>query len=242
MGGKPATTSSYTGGVAGPGFGGGAQQWTNGQTPFGLNNWSPENPALGQYNELWNKNAGMSAFNAAANTPYQTTNAALQQAQGYFGGDPSLVNSFMNPYTQNVLNQMQTQYGLQNQNVLGAAADQAQGQNAYGGSRSDIMAGTALSNNQMNQAGQMSNLLQQGYGQAQGLASNAASNLNQMGQYQNQQANQATMFKPEMMAAGFGAYPQMTLQGSSGQPSGASNAAKGAGTVAEMAPLLAMFL
>lgn len=240
------TTGTQTqGGVYGPGWGA--------QTPFGPNDWSPQNPALGQYNELYNKNVGMGAYDQAANTPLAsdplvaqamkglTANSQLgQQGAQALGGNENAMQGFMNPYNQNVLQQMMQQWTQQNQGLSSQLGNQAAGQNAFGGSRAAIAEGQGLSQNLQNQAMQAAQLQQQGLYNAQNLAQNAAqmgqgadTSLNQMGV---QQAN----WKPSELAMGFNSYPQQTVSTGQGtqQPSTPSGFQQILGAIGSMGPAL----
>ena len=122
------------------------------------------------------KNAvpGASPFSQQAAHGYQGYGQAGNLGLGALSGNQQDVQQLMNPYQQQVLDAMQKQFGFQNQGVLNAAADQAQGQNAFGGSRSAIMAGNALSQNMMGQNQQYAGLLSQGYLDAMNQAQNLA--------------------------------------------------------------------
>jgi hypothetical protein len=104
---------------------------------------------------------------------------------GALSGNQADYNQLANPYQQNVLDAMQKNFGFQNQNVMNMAADQAQGQNAFGGNRAGIMQGDALSQNMNNQAQQMAGLQLGGYqntmNQANLLAGYGAQGNNQLG-------------------------------------------------------------
>jgi hypothetical protein len=142
----------------------------------------------------------------------------------------------MNPFQQQVLQGLQQQYGFQNQNVLNSAADQAQGQNAFGGKRSDILAGTALSQNQMGQNQQYAGVQQQGFEQAMqramqlaGLGQNANAAIGNFGQMDAAHLSQA-------LAQTFAAYPHATQGSGTQTPAQPSTGSKIAGTLLQGLP------
>jgi hypothetical protein len=246
MPGNPATnnTSGYTGGVYAP-INSGFDQWSAAHPGYG---GSPGQPYPSS--EFMNKDAGLKAYNDAANTPYQQTNPWLQaagagamQGQAALSGDTAAMQNYMNPYQNQVLDQMNSQWGRLSHNVTNSINDQATQAGAFGGSRQGVAEGVGQGELANNMANQMSNLTYSGFQNAQNLAGQQAAGLQGLGQYANSQANAATAWKPTMMSAGFNAYPEMTMQGQQGtsQPSGANQAAKAGGTAMQMLPLLAMF-
>jgi hypothetical protein len=130
-----------------------------------------------------------------------STNPAFAYAQGAAGNltnyQPGQVNagslagtdlsSYMNPYTQNVINSGLQSLDVQRQQALNGIGDQAIKTGAFGGSRQGISEGITNAASSM-QAGQLaSNLMNQNFMQAQGAATNDI-NRNFQGQLANQQA------------------------------------------------------
>lgn len=90
--------------------------------------------------------------------------------QGLNGINPNLIQSYMNPYTQNVVN-ANTQQALQGYNLQKQQLQEQQGQTgAFGGSRSAIASGQLNKNFFNNLNAQNAGLYSQGYGQALGAA------------------------------------------------------------------------
>jgi len=192
---------------------------------------------------------GTQAYRDAANTPFQQTNPWLQQAgagamqgQAALSGDQNAMQMYMNPYQNNVLDQMNSQWGRLSHNVTNSINDQATQAGAFGGSRQGVAEGVGQAQLANDQANQMANLTYGGFQNAQNLAGQQASGLQGLGQYANKMANDATAWKPSMLAAGYAAYPHstQTLTNGSATPSGANSASKGLGSVMQMLPMLGM--
>jgi Arc/MetJ-type ribon-helix-helix transcriptional regulator len=112
--------------------------------------------------------------------------ALAQQAQGLAGGlgsyqpylqaaqaatGPQAYQQFMSPYQQDVINTTLGQYDIQAQKGLPALAAQAIGAGAYGGGREGVQRAEYQNQSDLNRALLQAQLQQQGYGQAQQLAS-----------------------------------------------------------------------
>jgi len=93
----------------------------------------------------------------------------LQAAQAATG--PTAYQQYMSPYQQDVINTTLQQYDIQAQKGLPALAAQAIGAGAYGGGREGVQRAEYQTQSDLNRALLQANLLQQGYGQAQQLAS-----------------------------------------------------------------------
>jgi hypothetical protein len=93
----------------------------------------------------------------------------LQAAQAATG--PQAYQQFMSPYQQDVINTTLGQYDIQAQKGLPALAAQAIGAGAYGGGREGVQRAEYQTQSDLNRALLQAQLQQQGYGQAQQLAS-----------------------------------------------------------------------
>ena len=93
----------------------------------------------------------------------------LQAAQAATG--PQAYQQFMSPYQQDVINTTLGQYDIQAQKGLPALAAQAIGAGAYGGGREGVQRAEYQNQSDLNRALLQAQLQQQGYGQAQQLAS-----------------------------------------------------------------------
>lgn len=142
-------------------------------------------PATQQYQEAVRGAAG-----AAANSPPPGLSPYTQSAADYFGGmmkggnlgfsaltgDPTAVDSFMNPYQKNVVDAMNTQYGDIRKNTMSDVNDAATQAGAFGGSRHGVATGVALGQVDKDQASQLAQLYSSGFDSAMGRAG-AAANL-----------------------------------------------------------------
>ena len=93
----------------------------------------------------------------------------LQAAQAATG--PQAYQQFMSPYQQDVINTTLRQYDIQAQKGLPALAAQAIGAGAYGGGREGVQRAEYQTQSDLNRALLQAQLQQQGFGQAQQLAS-----------------------------------------------------------------------
>ena len=93
----------------------------------------------------------------------------LQAAQAATG--PTAYQQYMSPYQQDVINATLAQYDVQAQKGLPALAAQAIGAGAYGGGREGVQRAEYQTQSDLNRALLQAQLQQQGYGQAQQLAS-----------------------------------------------------------------------
>ncbi len=132
--------------------------------------------------QLGNIQSAFDAAGQAGPSPYATGAAQYNQGQmqagnmglAALGGNQAALGQLMNPYTQGVIgtnNNLWQQINQQTQNQVGQNATQA---GAFGGSRQGVATGVALAQNNLQQANQNANLLNNQYGQAinqaQGLA------------------------------------------------------------------------
>jgi hypothetical protein len=95
----------------------------------------------------------------------------LQSAAALSG--PTAYQQFMSPYQQDVISSTLQEYDIQAQKGLPALAAQAINAGAFGGGREGVQRAEYLSASDRNRAALQAQLLQQGFGQAQGLASQA---------------------------------------------------------------------
>jgi hypothetical protein len=108
----------------------------------------------------------------------QSASPYLQQAkQSVVGG----IQNYMNPYTQNVTDQI-AKLGARNlsENLLPSVSDAFIKAGQFGGTRMGEFGSRALRDTQESILGQQSQALQQGYGQAMGAAQQDASRLAQL--------------------------------------------------------------
>lgn len=120
---------------------------------------------------------------AANNIPTPVTGAqnyfsgaqgAGQSGLDALSGNAQAAAQFMNPYQQQVIDQMNQQFGVQNQMAMQGVDDAATRAQAFGGSRHGIATGTALAENARNQGMQMAGLLNSGFEGAMGRAGQVA--------------------------------------------------------------------
>ncbi len=95
----------------------------------------------------------------------------LQTAAGLAG--PTAYQQFMSPYQQDVISSTLQEYDIQAQKGLPALAQQAISAGAYGGGREGVQRAEYQAASDRNRAALQAQLLQQGFGQAQGLAQQA---------------------------------------------------------------------
>jgi hypothetical protein len=95
----------------------------------------------------------------------------LQTAAGLSG--PTAYQQFMSPYQQDVIGTTLQEFDIQAQKGLPALAAQAINAGAFGGGREGVQRAEYQSASDRNRAALQAQLLQQGFGQAQGLASQA---------------------------------------------------------------------
>ena len=95
----------------------------------------------------------------------------LQSAAASAG--PTAYQQFMSPYQQDVIDTTLADYDIQAQKGLPALAAQAINAGAFGGGREGVQRAEYLSASDRNRAALQAQLLQQGFGQAQQLASQA---------------------------------------------------------------------
>ena len=105
--------------------------------------------------------------------PYLQSAAASAGPTGY--------QQFMSPYQQDVINTTLADYDIQAQKGLPQLAAQAIGAGAFGGGREGVQRAEYQSASDRNRASLQAQLLQQGFGQAQGLAQQNIANQLQLG-------------------------------------------------------------
>ncbi len=116
----------------------------------------------------WLPNAALSSTVQAAGP--SISNAAQQGAGGIMNAagayQPGNIGQWLSPYTQNVVNATQQQFGNQNAQEASSLAGNAISSGAWGGDRAQVAQGIAAGQEQLAQAPVIANLEQQGYGQA----------------------------------------------------------------------------
>ena len=105
--------------------------------------------------------------------PYLQSAAASAGPTGY--------QQFMSPYQQDVINTTLADYDIQAQKGLPQLAAQAINAGAFGGGREGVQRAEYQSASDRNRASLQAQLLQQGFGQAQGLAQQNIANQLQLG-------------------------------------------------------------
>ena len=157
--------------------------------------------------------ASMPPPNAAPQpAPFNVNTAASQGLQGAMGGvagamsQPLNVGAYMNPYTQNVINNTQNDIERQRQmtiNNMGAAATRA---NAFGGSRQGVAEGVTNAEYGRMAANAIAPLRMQGYNTAMSnaMADRAARAgfAGQLGGLSNQAFNMGRTINQDMMQQG----------------------------------------
>jgi hypothetical protein len=104
----------------------------------------------------------------------------LQAAQAATG--PTGYQAYMSPYQQDVINTTLQDYDIQAQKGLGSFADRAVASGAFGGARQGVAEAEYMSGSDRNRAALQAQLLNQGFGQAQGLAQQNYLNQLNLGQ------------------------------------------------------------
>jgi hypothetical protein len=112
----------------------------------------------------------------------------LQTAAGLSG--PTAYQQFMSPYQQDVINATLGEYDIQAQKGIRGIADQAIAAGAFGGGREGVQRAEYQAASDRNRAALQAQLLQQGFGQAQGLAQNAFNQQQNLAQLAPQLAGQ----------------------------------------------------
>lgn len=133
----------------------------------------------GWINDIQKASQGAANYGPGANVQGAAdTYTGMQNAgaigAGALSGNAANTQQLMNPYQQQVIDQMSNQWG----NINAQTAQQVNGNattaGAFGGSRSAVAQGAALSQNNIAQAGQTAGLLSSGYSDAMGRASQLA--------------------------------------------------------------------
>jgi len=104
-----------------------------------------------------------------AYAPYLQGAAQAQQAAAGLTG-PTAYQAYMSPYQQDVIGSTLKEFDIQAQKGLGAIAQSALQAGAFGGGREGVARAEYMSASDRNRAALQSQLLQQGFGQAQQLA------------------------------------------------------------------------
>lgn len=137
---------------------------------------------------------------------YGGATAAGQRGIDALSGNAGAQQQFMNPYQTQVIDNLNAQFGVQNQNTMNQVNDAATNARAFGGSRHGIATGVALGENARNQAGLLAQTYQQGFdnsmnraGQVAGLGFNAAGAGSDLGM----QAGNQNLWRLNTLSRGF---------------------------------------
>lgn len=167
-------------------------QQTQTTTPDFYNNYLQDVANLGQNAVTQGGVAGFSplqqqAFQMAPNAAFSGANttgeaATMTKAAGLTGA-PAIVGNYMNPYTRNVVDEMERlqQQNIQ-RNVMPALAGAGVGTGSFGSKRQATATGQTLADMQANLLGQEYNALNTGYNQAMTAAGSDLNRELQAGQ------------------------------------------------------------
>lgn len=130
------------------------------------------------------------ARQAAGGQYFAPATVAFNQGLQALQNPTVAAQQFFNPFQQNVVSGVQQDFDRQRQQALMAAAQQATGAGAFGGSRSGILQAQALRDINQNEANTLANLRYSGYNNALGMAGQNAQQLLGAGELQRQIQNQ----------------------------------------------------
>ena len=122
--------------------------------------------------------------------PFLTTAGAAQTQAGTLAGQagqfsgPQAYQQFMSPYQQDVINATLTEFDTQAAKGIPSIAAQAVGKGVLGGGREGVMRSEYQATSDRNRAALQAQMLQQGFGQAQGAAQQAFQNQQALAQQQ----------------------------------------------------------
>lgn len=105
---------------------------------------------------------------------YRKIAAAGGNGLAALSGDSTAMAGFMNPYMHNVMDAYNTQYGDAQKGVSNQINDEATAAGAFGGSRHGVAEGVAQAQLTKDHMGDVANLLNSGYTNAQQVAGNVA--------------------------------------------------------------------
>jgi len=205
-----------------------------GQSKTNTESSGVDSTQAGRQAQIWG------AGNALAKQDLAPMDPSIARAQAAYGqqmqggnlgmqalsGDSGAVSQLMNPYTQNVTDAVNAQYGHEAGNIINESSARAGAAGAFGGSRGAVVQGTGLAQLGQQQALTIAQLQQQGYTQAQaqaqvlaGMGQNATGASAQLGQYQTQQGQMAqshaldTLGQTNAMAGSHGGTDTKTQSG-----------------------------
>lgn len=118
--------------------------------------------------------AGANPYSTGAAQQFQQLGGLASLGSRALSGDASAFGQFMNPYQQNVVDQVGNQYDQLRSQAHLDANDAATKAGAFGGSRHAIMEGARLGQLDQGQAATVAQLQQQGFNDAQARAQQAA--------------------------------------------------------------------
>ena len=139
---------------------GGTKEWETG-TQSGEQGLDPQTQA-------WRDQIYQAAQASGGQMP-----AGVQQGMDALLGNTGAAQKFMNPYQDQVIDQINRQYGVGNEMAQRSVNDAATRSRAFGGTRHGIATGTALAENTRNRDQQIAGLLSSGYEGAMGRAGQA---------------------------------------------------------------------
>jgi len=158
----------------------------NSQFMRGMNGLNQDLSGLGPDLSQYMTNLGLGGQAPGTGTNLGGMRTALDPTLGElnWGASQMDVNrfrEFMNPYEQSVVESMYATGDRQRQGVRTAAQQQATAAGAFGGSRGEILQAEGMRNVNQDEAAQIAALRNQGYAQAQGLASNEWGTMQNLG-------------------------------------------------------------
>jgi hypothetical protein len=177
----------------------------------------PDRARQAQSDQIWNT---AQAAGGAVPQPilqsqgtFGAQQTAGQQGLDAMSGNAAAAQQFMNPYQQQVMDNMTKQFGVQNQMTTQGINDQATQAGAFGGSRHGVAQGVALGENARNQGMLTANMLNQGFEGAMGRAGQVA-NLGfgaaQAGANLGMQAGSPELWRLNMLQRGVANQPYRT--------------------------------
>jgi hypothetical protein len=192
-------------------------------------------PKTQQYVQQMRGMAGTYAGDIAKGNYFAPTNATFQQGLGGLLDPAGAAQQFMNPFEQQVIGGVQSDFDRQRQGALMGAAQNATSQGAFGGSRSGVLQAQALGDVNRNEASTLAGLRMGGYNNAMNLGMGRSQALMGAGelerQVQNQQLQNGLFGRNQamqMMNLGMGPYGTTQHMAPQGQNNWLSGAAGGA--------------
>lgn len=184
-------------GLGALGLGGMPEQSKTLSLPGGLHLTVPTAPGITPFGPKLQPIPGVDPLTTQAIGGFQQAANAGTLGLNALSGDQGAINTLMNPFQQDVLNQVKSQYGDLANLATNNVNDQATAAGAFGGTRHGVAEGVALGQLNKDMGNQLAGLQYQGYtdalgraGQLANLGMGANDALNQLGEYQRQVAMQ----------------------------------------------------